>query len=281
IKKAVYSCVNTLGISEGDMRSLPWVELEQQISQINGRMLSAADEDVEAKSFSKAMDEQTWLILQERMTEVIANEIQADFKAKLRLVWKLWRDKLNKEPDLLAAFLTDLMVATGESKGIHADLRIGPRTVDLMAEGIRFNILVIAALGEQHDSWDRIANNTKVKTISLKYWSGPATAEPRVQRLDEEVPELLGKEHAPIIILSGVESSSEELMAQSMADDGYSQYSMTGSKRPKLLVTNSWKIRHMLKKQSFEDFRLLLTKEFEDAERARDASIGRIYGGLN
>jgi hypothetical protein len=269
-------CGGTLGVALNEFSNLPWLELNYDLKHINDRVLSTTlAQDEEAKGLLEAMDNQTWKLICVRLGELIRAEPKVDTRHAMETLWNAWRSTLNIDEAARSEFLTRMMSIASEPKSVNPCVRVGPLTIEELAVGIKLNLLVVLALFDTKGS-QKHCGDKGVKTISLKVWGGTGD-EKRVRSLSEDkLSVLLGSESAPVVIMAGVECSPNELSDELMGDDVYSSNSLMSEKKPHLLVTNSPRVKRLIRNNSFEEVK----KYFQDKARvnddARDKAVNQI-----
>lgn len=277
ISSASNLCGGTLGADLNEFSNMQWLELQHDLAHVNERVLSTTSEqDEEANNLLQAMDDQTWELICIRLGELITAEPQQETRDVVEKLWISWRDKLNVDKDERSDFLTGMMSIASESRDINSRVRVGPQTINILADAIKLNLIIVAALSDGEGRWD-ICDGRGVKAISLKFWGGPGTDSKGVRQLDEDdLSVILGNEPSPIVIMSGVECSSSDFLDESMGTDAYSDNSLMSGKAPRLLVTNSRRIRLLIRDKSFTEIQDYFLDKLKVRVQAHDKAVEKL-----
>lgn len=269
----------TLGTDEGDIDGLAWAEARSTTTSGSRRELSASSQFVEeAAALGREFDGITWGIICEEVGRQILLVPTTDLRDLMEGTWAIWKADLSSSSNYLGNFLKDLMHPTAEGCDVQGSLRVGPRTAKHIATGIWVALLVAVALeNEAGFNWATITNRPQLRIIANRRWSGPAGEMRSVRRLVDDAvnsSELLGKEVAKVLILSGVEAGESEFSKRGMADDAELMNSFAKARTPRLVITFSSQIRQ-LSRGSLQDVRTYLVSRWESHERAREQSINQ------
>ncbi|WP_337155286.1 ABC-three component system protein [Pseudomonas protegens] len=265
---------HTLGIGECDLDTLPWFENADLLSCAAQRELDGvAAARLEAQALTEAMDDAVWQRVVDRMSENLAGIGDAELLDAMETTWQLWRAQLTEDKKSRRQLLEQMLYPSSEGKNAVLALRLGPRTVNLLATAIETLLLVAVAIGGEGSNWKMFTNCGEVLSIALKQWSGPATEPADVRELSaDSLLTVIGPSPAPVVILAGVEASPASLLEEGMADDADETTSMAAERRPQLLVTR-FKAYQLLRKGTLENVRAHFGKQWRDRRQARDAAI--------
>lgn len=271
----------TLGCSESDLNNLPWVENPEGLTcSLNHEFKTQGEARAEAEELASAMDDLVWQRLIEKTLTKLTNITDLDLANAMEAVWMKWKAGFATNPDSRRKFLEQLLYPQSEGKNVKHALRLGPRTLDLMASAIEVLLLVAVGLDDDSSDWGSFPKHGEVLSIALKYWSGPSGSTPEVRELsDDHLLTVIGPSPAPIVILSGVSASPSELLNTGMADDAETATSMAAERQPQLLVTRSRTYNH-LRKGTLASVRQYFTKQWQDRQLARQSAIETNVKGL-
>jgi len=231
----------TLGISENDFDITSFnIGSESQKNICIPRELATPSlHDLEGDNLSKEMFKSIWKLINKKIFNKIENITDTELKSALTNRWNYWKVELDNNLEKQKNLLRSMMRAEIEKK-IDVDLRIGPKTQDLIAQGIFLHLHVSIGFNEDNASWEKVDNDLTIKTCALKYWSDDVNN--RVNSIDKKTHELIGRENVDIMILAG--TNSPGLINYTMAHTPNERF-LTGSRNsPKLLITNSLIINH-------------------------------------
>lgn len=276
------SIAGTLGLERNDLDRLPWANEEPQINPSDSRLLSTMAEQLEeADGLSLSMDEKSWEMVCEGVSSRIEELTDPDLIAAVESLWAVWRSDWSDNPDHRRQFLRQLLHATAEGDEVLAELRVGPLTVDLLADALNLLLIVAVALGEGTPSWGNLGLGRSVRTLALRQWGGPSGRIRGPRQIDEDGLALLGKESADVVILSGYVGSPGQLEEESLADDASLHDNFGMPRCPKLLITNSRSLRKIIRQGTLENIRQYLQNELRVREEARARNISEQAGGVN
>ncbi len=256
---------DTLGISEGDCNDLSIEDDNNDYASSEARILThSRDHDNEASSLSDEMHSKTWELVCESIQRKIHSMDGTELRDAIETRWQDWKTSLDSDVPKQKEICKSMLHPNAEGEEIHAELRIGPKTVPLIVDGFYWLLVIAVCFNDTPNSWDIIDGQTTIKVKALCYWSGPAGQSRRVRKLDDDgIENLLGKEQSKILILSKVDASSSEILGDSLAEDASEANSIASAHRPILLVTNSPRIRKLLRTGDIAKIREFLRKEFE------------------
>lgn len=265
---------HTLGIGERDLEELPWFENTERLSCAAHRELDGVvAARLEAQALAEAMDEAVWQRVVDRMSENLVAIGDATLLGAMEATWQDWRAQLAQDPASRRQLLEQLLYPPSEGKNASHALRLGPRTVNLLATAIETLLLVAVGAGGQGSNWQEFTNCGEVLSIALKHWSGPAGEPADVRELSADpLLTVIGPSPAPVVILSGVEASPASLLDEGMADDAEETTSMAAERQPQLLVTR-FKAYQLLRKGTLASVQAHFGKQWRDRQQARWAAI--------
>lgn len=254
----------TLGLAEGDCNDLSIEDDNNDYTSSEARILTRSrDHDDEASSLSAEMHRKTWelvcISIQRKIHDMESTELRDAIESR----WGEWKTSLDSDVLKQKEVCRSMLHPDAEGEEIEAELRIGPKTVPLLVDGFYWLLVIAVCFNDTPNSWDIIDGQTTIKVKALCYWSGPAGQRRRVRKLDDDgIEHLLGKEQSKILILSKVDASSSEILGDSLAEDASEADSIASAHRPILLITNSPRIRKLVRAGDITKIREFLQKEF-------------------
>ncbi|NNB17744.1 ABC-three component system protein [Pseudomonas fragi] len=277
---AMHELGYTLGIGENDLDHLPWCENPETLNPGSHRPLAGLSASrQEAAALALAMDDAVWVQVVARVVRRLENIVDPDLLMAMETMWGEWRKQLEQAAALRSTLLSQLLYPISEGKNHAHALRVGPRTVDLLATALETLLLVAVAVGGDGSDWQSFPNCGQVNTIALKHWSGPSGSVPSVRELSsDDLSVLLGPSPTPVVVLSGVEAPSSALLEVGMADDAAITTSMGAPRQPLLLVTRA-RIAHQLRTGTLASVRDHFGQQWRSRVEARQAAISAIEFG--
>jgi hypothetical protein len=280
---------HTFGVDKGDLArdKFCWFDNDEPIKTPETRALEkiSAIGD-EATALMAEMDRITW----DKVCTAVYKEIQemtnGDMQAAVEALWKKWKMALATDESARQKLLIKMLHPTSEGEDVIAALRVGPRTSQLIAEGIIILLVVCAAIGDANVRWDNLGEKGSIATLALRQWGGVAGRK-RVSRRfieddDDDVRlDILGKEEGTILIFSAVAMTQTEIRAPDLADIDVVQDSIASPHQPKLIVTNHGHFRSLIKKGDMQRIQDYLLDDFAKQKSEREKNIQAIGVGIN
>lgn len=266
----------TVGSDHRDLVRLPWVNETRHLNPSDIRPVSStAEQREEAERLSLAMDLKTWEMVSLSVRSKIENIPDPGLQAGVELSWAQCLADLTADSQKRSQFLKKMLHAAAEGENIIAQLRIGPLTVELLAEGLILHLIVAVALGGTSTTWDSLDHGRTMRTLALNHWAGPAGRRTQPCPIDEDGISLLGKENADVVILSGCQGPPGEIEEESLAADASLCDNFAMPRSPKLLVTNCLTLRRMIRSGTLPIIRQYLNDEIQRREAAPASKINQ------
>lgn len=269
---------NTLGVTSDDFSGLQWIEAKDLTYCIDSRQLRGIENTkIECDSFDLSMNKIAWSLTKTAISSSIQGMSAGDLQIEVDRLWQVLYPMLDADLKLANELFVRMLSPASEKLEMFGVMRVGPRTTQILADGLMMLMITAIALKRHTDVVSLLSGND-IRVIALKYWGGPASSN-RTARLliedddDTEVEDLLGKELANIILLAGSSSSHSEVNRCSIASDRLSQDSFGASRRAMLAVTNSRRFRMAVKSGKIEMVTKLLEPEFRLRGLAREENI--------
>ncbi len=274
---------HTLGISEDDFQSLSWSPSDLSLSGSSEyRELRLTRElEKEANCFSDAMYDVTWSKVCEVLTNKISQMINEEIRDAIEGRWYKWKSKLEINVNDRNVFLKNMLHPKSEGEDVCAELRVGPKSVNMLAEGIKFLLIVSTALYDKEDCWKTTKDGRLINTLALGYWGGPLGKPRYARELTDEngIEQLLSSELNSILIMSQIRSSPIDVLNQSLAFSLEQKDSLAISKTPDLLVTNSIRLKQLINRGTLKSIKAFFEEILKSRKLIREENIqGSING---
>jgi len=262
---------HTLGLNEWDCNNLSVEDDGSDYTSSEARILThSRDHNTEATSLSDEMHRKTWELVCEAILRKIQSMDGTELGYAIETRWGEWIEILDGDVPKQKELCKSMLHPDAEGEEIHAELRIGPKTVPLLVDGFYWLLIIAVCFNDTANNWDTIDGQTTIKVKVLCYWSGPSGQKRRVRKLDDDgIEHLIGRERSKILILSNVEAPSSDIMRESLAEDTSTTNTIASAHRPTLLVTNSQKFRRVIRKGVIKEIRDILQKEFEEGKSSK------------
>ena len=281
-RRSAYQAVSgTLGLEDDDPHNLPWAEHSAALNTSDVREINGIQNSrVEADDLVVAMNDVTWDEVCKNLTEKIDDNIKDEvLLGAIEKIWSSWSQELCQNKELRNALLVKMLHPSAEGDDLLGVLRLGPRTIGLLVEGLFLLLIVTVGLGDDEASWENLGNAGTIRTIGLRRWGGPVGRRKGPCHLYLDGDFLLAKETADVVILSGVHCSPSDIenlnMAETLADnDNFAKQRM-----PDLLVTNSVGLGHRLRDATHDSIRAYFSGELNRRRTVREENLDRSSGG--
>lgn len=269
---------NTLGVTPDDFSGLQWGEARDISYCVDSRQLIGVKKaNLECANFDSAMSRAVWLLTKTAVSSAIRSMSVGDLQAGVDELWRKLYPLLDADLSLANDLLEGMLSPASEKLDTFGVMRVGPRTVEILAPGLMMLMITAVALRRHTDAASLISGND-IRVIALRYWGGPASSNRSARILvdeddDTEVEDFLGKEVANIVLVSEARSSHSEINRFSIASDRSSQDSFGASRRAMLAVTNSRQFQLAVKSGKIEMVANLLEPELRLRGLAREENI--------
>lgn len=195
--------------------------------------------------------------------------------------WTVWRSLLETSVDEQRELFSRMLHPRAEGKSISGELRVGPKTVNLLSEAIYLLLVVSVCLGEGHNqTWKSVTDKLKMTSVGLAYWSGPAEGKKKVIEIDdnEGISKLLENEAEQIIIIPQSELPDVALYNDDIAGDITKIDLLTHPKYPKLLITQDYGFKRKIKNGIIAELREYFQHSLDRYKDIRDIAVDKVVG---
>lgn len=266
---------STLGIDKDDCESLCTEDDSNPFTSSGPRTLDSTRlHDEEATQLTAAMHSKTWSLVCDAVRQRIASAEVIEVRDAVEERWRSWQAQLDTDVAKQQQLCQSMMHPSAEGMDIEAELRIGPKTASLIADGF-YQLLVIAVCFDGAASdWATVGSQVTMSVKALRFWSGPAGLTRKVRRLAEDgIEDLIGKELAQILVLSEVGEAPETILGSNLADvdNDLSAGSIASARQPTLLLTNSGRFSYLLRKGTIAQIREFLQTKYQKGKEAKTA----------
>ncbi len=207
---------DTLGVSDSDTSGLSITENNERFLSAEIRpLVDIADQESDAEELNKNMLLITWQAIKTKMADKIralTTNHSSELKNAMDKRWRTWVPLLDGSPEKQRILFRKMLHPNAEGKQINSDMRVGPKTVGILTDGMW--LLLIASVCLDNDStgdWNTMAGIYNANTIALQYWSGLSEEKNGVKEVIENCKEVIGMEHADLLIFSKIQASTNDL----------------------------------------------------------------------
>jgi hypothetical protein len=257
---------NTLGVGENDFDSLNVIGVPDSNALSDSRRLTLVENNKEALSLSTEMYKITWIKICEYLERKIQGMAETELRNALDTRWRLWRNSFENNEAQQLEVCKSMLHPNAEGDDIISELRVGPKTSHLIANGIYLLLIVSVVFNENDNGWETFGEDLTVQTLALVYWSGTPGKRKTRKLVEDGISDLLGKESSKILILSEVESSRSDVIDATIAYDKTQQSSMASPHKPILIVTHSIKLKRLIEKGNIQELKNFLQNELNEGK---------------
>lgn len=275
-----FATAGTLGCNLIGSGILPITTDRSTFSSSAIHVLNGTSETItEGEKLHSEMDKVTWRLVRKSVTNRVSMmPNDGDLQQAVSGLWQTWNTQIENHPTVYGKLLLDMLSVVSEGKNVQSLLRVGPETVELLANCLWMHLIVSVSLDGSGAELNKLNDGRKIKALALSFWGGPAgTANgPRALmggKFEDEDAELLGKETDPILIFSGTTISPNEIFPTSLADDLLAQDSLAAPHRPDLMITNCRNFNKLVQKNWVEPIKMHLKDELEKVRESREKNI--------
>lgn len=275
----------TIGLTENDLIELRLADGLEISSQIDQKVLFTITEQ---EAFAKVMNDEmyvvTFKLLKTRMTTKIRGMNSGDLRNEVEKRWSGWTAILEGDIEKQQKLFAKLLHPRAEGESISGELRVGPKTVDLLKEAL-FLLLVISVCMSDKDSkntWESVTDKLKMTAIGLEYWSGPADGPRNVIRIDDDEGnrKLLENEMAQIIIISKSELSENEFFQDDIFGEIRKLELLTHPNYPQVLILNNRKLTRKIKNGDIVELKRYFQSNLDEYEHIIEHAVNKVVDGV-
>ncbi|WP_346909442.1 ABC-three component system protein [Faecalicatena orotica] len=276
----------TLGASESDLANLNVMPAGDDFgNNLNCQELkSLSDKEEYALALETEMYKVTLDSVNLKMCDKLEHMKASELRDKLETCWNEWYEKLGRDVECQKEFFDGILHPNSEGKAILGELRVGRKTVGIIVEALFLTMVVVITFGDKEEySWMQLNNSLNLRTIGVKYWSGPADSIKDVIEIDDYrgVPKMLSEEKSDVIILSGTKSSVSDILEANLADDYGHNALLSDRKQPKLLISFDMKIKRLIDEGNIKSIREYLQPRIDKFKEKTELAIIDIVGDEN
>lgn len=249
----------TLGVSKNDLHNLRMLDGLESYGQSDARQLDTISKnEIFAKKLHSEMYKHTFDLLSSVMIGKIRKMTNGDLRDAVEVRWKEWKQSLESNLDEQKELFSKILHPRAEGKSILGELRVGPKTVDLLCDSIFLLLIVSVCLSDdENKSWEAVSKKLKMTSIGLSYWSGPSEGSNEIIEIDDDdgISKLIENETGQIIIISQSKLSETEVFQDDIAGEIIKSGLLTHPNYPKLLITYDRKLKRKIKSGSISELK--------------------------
>jgi len=274
----------TLGVSKNDIDDLRILDELVQISPSESKQLNTISE---TKRFAKELNDEMYKIVFELINSTILNKFremkEGNLVEEMESRWTLWKQSLEQSIDEQKELFSKILHPNAEGKSICGEMRVGPKTVDLLGDALVLLLVVSVCLADaDNQDWKSVKDRLKMTSIGLAYWSGPSDSSKNLIEIDdnEGMTKLLEHEQSQIIIISQSKLTDTEVFKDDISSDQTKLALLTHPKYPRLLITKDRIFRDLLKKGDISELKEYFQKRIDTYEEIIEDAINNVVEGV-
>ncbi len=180
-----------------------------------------------------------------KLVKLAVNELILDMhednpiQEKVLKRWGYWKSNIIDVSTERNTLFEEMLCPSAESDQISAVLRVGPKTVHLLAQGLFMLLIVSIAMGGSDTSCRYATDEVEMKVLAGKSWSGAEKSNrARPIHQGEAVVPLCEGEKAKILLLSGTDASPNQVLRNTFASKDVVDVRFAGYHKSAVVLTN-------------------------------------------
>jgi len=273
---------NTLGTGKADFDASMSISDNPDVNSVSeAKTLNHTQQDNFASELRNEIVKATWNLVDEKLNALVGlmnTDNSPELRNAVESRWSEWKKTLAIDLEVQKKLFTTLLYPNAEGLGIHEQLRVGPKTVLLIAEALHLLLIISVALSDNHGDWNKIENNLSINTVALSCWSGPSERKTYVRDIDDEdcVSDLIGRESCDVLIISQSKLPVSDIYNLPLDSGNRPPNSLATPHRPQLLITLNKIIKELIKKGEIKPFREYLNKLINNNKESVNESINGV-----
>lgn len=274
----------TLGTTKNDLDDLRILDSLDPVNQSEKKELSKVDEQERfANELHKEMFNCNFARIKTRIIDLIREMASGDLRTETENRWREWSPLLEDNIDEQKKLFTQILLPKAEGTSILGELRVGPKTADLLAESLFLLLIVSVCLSDGNNTgWKVVNNRLEMNAIGLAWWSGPAEGLKKLIEIDDEegIGKLMEKEPGNILILPQSKLSGAHAFNEYIFGGLAKERLLSHPQCPKLLITKDQEFKRKLKNGSISELRGYFEKRLDEYENSIHFEAERIAEGV-
>lgn len=258
----------TLGLRANDDIGANWQIYADTSTPVDRYQLEDAPAvRAEAAELTRSMDARTWEEVKRTVGKQISNYGSHELSDAMHETWSRWCTTLDNDTKKRERLMAQLLMAEAE-RALHVctDMRIGPRTADLLTDGLMLSLALVVALDPDEGTWETM-NGKPMHSIALVRCANLERSAGSSLEVDQQASQLLSREKASVVVLSGTSASPHDLLPQTLDRDSSAQLSLSDLRIPEAVFTASLRVNF---RGDLEALRSRLKKQKDCYAEARD-----------
>lgn len=275
-----YKVAGTLGISEYDFQENRFLKLNDYVAETEKNTYKTLDEKEDfAQNMNIEMYKLTLNIVDQRIRKKINLMKRGELRTDVEKRWNLWKVKLS-DFEQHSMFFSTMLHPAVEGESISGEMRVGPKTTNLLCESIYLMLIVSVCLCDNNnDCWEHINKELSMTSVALAFWSGPAGKNDIIAIDDESgIKKLLESETNQVIVIPQSTLTNTELLSEDIYGNKNEEHLLSHTNFPKLLLTKEREFMRVLNKGDKEKVKEYLLSKLEQHTIGVAESINQVVG---
>lgn len=274
----------TLGVTKNDLDDLRILGgLDPTTHSEKKELATISEQEQFANELHNEMYKCSFEHVKDGITQVIRGMTNVDLRTEIENRWNTWKPLLENNIDEQKKLFTKILHPQAEGQSIFGELRVGPKTANLLAETIFLLLVVSVCLGDDKNrSWRAVTDQLKMSAIGLVYWSGPAEGFKKIMEIDDDegIGKLLEKEPGEILIIPQSKLPETYVFNDDIFGGFTKGFLLSHPRYPKLLITQDWEFKRKLKNGSISDLKEYFQGRLDKYENNTQLEVKKIADGM-
>lgn len=272
----------TFGLTNNDICDLRMLDGLEPLSPSEFNKFITTDEKEDlAEKLHCEMYRITMKLVNDNLLHKFGKMNRGSLRQDIETRWMAWESSLNNSIEKQKELFSKILHPRAEGKSISGELRVGPKTIDLLVEAIFLLLLISVCLGDvNNQGWESVSDKLKMTSVGLAYWSGPADSTKKVIKIDSdpEIGKLLENEAEQIIIIPQSLLTDLELLEDDITGNTSKLSLLTHPKYPKLLITQDRQFNKLLDSGDILRLKEYFQNRLNNYEQIFNSAIQSIVG---
>lgn len=270
----------TLGVARNDLDDLRILNGLELYQMSEPRVLNTINaKENHAEELHSEMYKLTFDLVDMGIRSKIQDMTRSNLRTEVEVRWMEWKQLLKDNVGEQRKLFLKILHPKAEGESISGELRVGPKTENLLTEAIYILLVVSVCLGDNDNkNWEWVANKLRMNSIGLAYWSGPANGPRKVIEIDDDacIDKLLENEQGQITIISQCKLPGREVFQEDIAGESGKSELLTHPNYPKLLITNDRTFKRKLLEGDISKLRSYFQSSLDKYESEKENAVKRV-----
>jgi len=270
----------TLGISRNDLNDLRILDGSGTYTVSEAKNFTTTDEREElAENLHNEMYRTNFKFINKAILDKVSDIKKGLLRTEIESRWMTWKLSLENSVEEQKKLFSSILHPKAEGLSISGELRVGPKTVDLLSEALLHLLVISVCLGDlNNQSWGSVTDKLKMNSLGLAFWSGPAEGSKKKIEIDDDtgICKLLENEPGQILIISQSELSETDLFNDDISGEITKLGLLTHPRYPKMLITRERKFYKELLNGDITALRKYFQTKLEKYDNAIESAIEKV-----